>query len=148
MNIELINVEKIKCSKTRSLIRRSVEKGQQVLAGYTWKDRVRKGYFTDTKFAPAEVCTILLLTKKEIVVDIKGFWSFRKLVGFTFFGSLILWIKRRFFKKIDEAEVFGFIMHDSCHYLGFKHEKRKTRKTSVPYQIGYMSEDCFREMYE
>lgn len=161
MKIEVVSIDNIKCSKKRALIRRAMHNGQAVLSSYKWKDRIRQAKFEhpyayDKKFSSSEICTYILTGKdgknapadSTLQIDITGYWSFKKVVGYTFLGSLKSWINRRVLRRMDEADVFGHVLHEAMHRYGFSHPKRKNRRLTVPYQVGRISEDCYRETYE
>lgn len=58
--------------------------------------------------------------------------------GYTSPGVNRIWIKKSYLERASVAQVAGTIFHEWLHKIGFKHDKKPTRRRpySVPYAIG------------
>lgn len=61
-------------------------------------------------------------------------WS--KVVGYTFFNAVTIWVNRRFFG--DACSIASNLLHESTHQLGFGHAR--SWATTVPYQANRIVE--------
>lgn len=68
------------------------------------------------------------------VVLYRKSWS--KVVGYTFFDSLSIWVNRKFFG--GPCSIASNLLHESSHQLGFGHAS--TWATSVPYVMNKIVE--------
>ena len=50
-------------------------------------------------------------------------------------------VSDKFFKRFNEADIVGNVIHEYCHNIGFGHNVKNnpTRQYTVPYAIGYIA---------
>ena len=68
-----------------------------------------------------------------------NFWS--GVIGYTYRNTVKTWINAKFFNRFEIAEVFGNVLHEALHNMGFQHLIKKTMRKTVPYIIGYIGRD-------
>jgi hypothetical protein len=74
----------------------------------------------------------------DIDVQVKMYYSWRNVVGYTYPNSPWTYINQKFFRRWDAKYIATNIIHEACHNMGFTHSRRyhSRRKYSVPYAIG------------
>jgi hypothetical protein len=78
----------------------------------------------------------------EIDVSIIVYYSFKKVVGYTYASTPITWINRKFLFSFKGLKFASNMMHEYMHKLGFGHDfwPTKRRPFSVPYQMNRIIE--------
>ena len=82
---------------------------------------------------------------REIDVFITMYYKNNKTVGYTFPSVKDTWVNSKFFNSYEPADIGCNLIHEWLHKLGFNHASAKEH-TSVPYAVGYLVEECIREM--
>jgi len=62
-------------------------------------------------------------------------------IGYTYPSSIWQWIYSRIFREYGPETVAGNLAHEWVHKLGFSHKKKKRKKHTPPYAIGYYVRD-------
>lgn len=134
-------------------IRTALKMGEEVLDSDIWLLKISSLKFKGTKKTGADVAHLILSgadaggVDRDIDIEIEGFFSWKGTVGYTYLKALKTYINRRFLRKFDYSEVFGHIMHELMHRLGFAHQDNVSKKDDVAYQVGYASRAAFKEYF-
>lgn len=119
-----------------------------------------KNKFLETKLSSTEGLTNLQIYEKlmsgydefnkevdrDIDVSVEMYYKNNKVVGYTYPTTHKTFLNRKFFKSFDTADVACNLVHEYLHKVGFDHKSAKEH-TSVPYAIGYLVEECIRELW-
>lgn len=119
-----------------------------------------KNKFLETKLSSTEGLTNLEIYEKlmsgydefnkevdrDIDVSVEMYYKNNKVVGYTYPTTHKTFLNRKFFKSFDTADVACNLVHEYLHKVGFDHKSAKEH-TSVPYAIGYLVEECIRELW-
>ena len=81
----------------------------------------------------------------EVDVFITMYYKNNSTVGYTFPSVKDTWVNSKFFNSYEPADIGCNLIHEWLHKLGFNHASAKEH-TSVPYAVGYLVEECIREM--
>jgi hypothetical protein len=79
-----------------------------------------------------------------IQINLEGYFSFNRVVGWTNLYSWKSYINKRFLRKFDSASILGNIIHEAMHRMGYTH--MGVWKTSVPYTYGNKVAQVYREL--
>jgi hypothetical protein len=84
----------------------------------------------------------------EIDIDVIMYYRWNNVIGYTYPNTLRTWINRRFFKKYSAVDIACNLMHEWMHKVGFDHDyyNTKQRPYSVPYAVGYMIQQLYKEV--
>ena len=83
---------------------------------------------------------------RSIDVYVEMYYKNNKVVGWTTPSSERTYLNRKFFQNFDTADIACNLVHEYLHKVGFDHNSAKEH-TSVPYAIGYLVEECIRELW-
>lgn len=130
--------------------------GGRVLNSTIWSSRIlTQNYYQKRGFSNSQILDMLKEARDingvkdyVITINLEGFMSWSSTVGYTNVYGVKTFINRRFLDKFDDAEIFGHLMHEYCHRLGFIHKAFPNKRQSVPYLVGYASRDAFREYFK
>ncbi len=91
---------------------------------------------------PEEVVDHLISEKP--VIELEMYYSWKKVVGYTYPSSKRIWMNRRFHNKMSVCARAGNIGHERSHKLNYDHtfNKTKYRYLSVPYSINAAFKVC------
>jgi hypothetical protein len=83
-------------------------------------------------------------TKRDFDIRISTtfYYSFKKVVGYTYPTTWLTWINRNVFKGFDLGDIAGNQMHEALHNIGFGHPG--TDRGSVTYMMGYLVRDSIK----
>ena len=84
---------------------------------------------------------------RDIDVYVEMYFKNNRVVGYTKPSINKTYLNRKFFRSFDAADVACNLVHEYLHKVGFDHYSAKEH-SSVPYAIGYLVEDCIREMWK
>jgi len=135
-------------------IRTALKMGEEVLSSENFANRILALKFKGTTKKPSDVLGLILSGsdngKADEVIDIniEGFFKWNSTVGYTYLHAAKTYINRRFLRKFTHAEVFGHIMHELMHRMGFAHKDSVDRKFDVAYLVGYASRNAFEAYYK
>lgn len=82
-------------------------------------------------------------------LNLRMYWApFSKVIGYTTPDSDTVNNNRKYFKRMNIAELAGHYFHEWLHKVGFDHEFNYTaqRPYSVPYAVGTIIEEIAREL--
>lgn len=136
-------------------IKNAMKNGEAILNNPDYRAKLMALHFSQTKgFSNSEICDKIMSgadgpnnTKDNILdVSLTGFHEKSSTIGWTTVNGTMQYINTYFLDQFTEGEVFGHILHEYCHRLGFIH--RWTDHKSVPYQVGYASRDFYKEFYK
>lgn len=83
----------------------------------------------------------------DIDVYVEMYYKNNKVVGYTTPSINKTYLNRKYFTGYDAADVACNLVHEYLHKVKFDH-KSASEHTSVPYAIGYLVEECIREMWK
>lgn len=135
-------------------VTKALKKGEPVLMSQLLKNKIIKGSYRENRGYSAEQIYDLILAGgdgpgnvKDGVIDIYliGYYEDSSTIGWTTVNGTYTYINTKFLDTFEDYEVFGNIMHEYMHRLGFVHH---IHAESVPYSIGYSCRDAFKEYYE
>ena len=84
---------------------------------------------------------------RDIDVQITMYYSYKRVVGYTYPSTWATWINRKFFRNFTEAEIAANVFHEDWHNKGLGH-KRASDHMSVPYAGGHLVRDMIRNGYD
>lgn len=84
----------------------------------------------------------------ELDVEVEFYYAATSTVGYTYGNSRRIWVNTKFFDKYTPPYVADNLMHEWLHKLGYKHSSayNTCRQYSVPYAIGYITEDIAKTL--
>lgn len=125
-------------------ITRSCLMGTDVLNWVEWENKIKGTQFKESKGMDGEQ-VLKLFQSKDVTITLEGYYEKSKVIGWTTLYGVKTHINTKFVDTFNEAEIFGNLIHEWCHILGFAHKsflwvnKHKT----VPYRMGYITRDYF-----
>lgn len=154
MKIMIHGLTKLNAAEKNKIIR-SLKKGEAVIDSPVWFNAISGLRFTGTSKTGTEIAKMIRSGEdykpygKDGVIDIEieGFYKNSSTVGYTYLNRLKTYINRKFLRQFTEDEVFGHIMHELMHRMGFSHDSSTDKKSDVAYLVGYASRDAFEEYY-
>lgn len=155
MKIKIIGLNNFD-EKEVSAIRNSVMRGEPVINSDIFKKMVLAGSYTENRnMSRFEIYEMIMggtiihsLPQGEMQLDITGYKENSSSIGYTNMYGLKTYFNRVFLDKYNESEIFHNIVHEYCHTLGFYHREWWHKSKSVPYKVGYMVLDAYKQFYE
>lgn len=141
--------------KQQVKIKEALKGGEPVLDSVIWEAKVLRAVFTETRGYTNKQIVDMVRSgahdggRADQVIDINiiGFYKLNNVVGYTYLGSLKQWINRKFLDRYSHADIFHHVMHETMHRCHrFVHTK--VHATSVPYKVGYLSAEAYKEFYK
>lgn len=101
----------------------------------------RKLNMTNEK-SNAEVVKSLL--EANVVVDIRTYYTFKRVLGYTIPGKNKIWINRKYMLSWNQCDLASLLGHESSHKIGYGHGyyHTKDRPFTVPYSINAAFKVC------
>ena len=158
MEIKIIGMYELN-QKEQDAIKDAVELGIPVLNSNVFKLAIIYSTFRENKGYSSKQIYEMIMNggdqhldgtfplDQTMDLDITGFWSASKTIGYTNLRGIKTYINRSFLQRFDASEIFGHIIHEYCHKLDFAHRSWFGRQKSVPYVCGYKARDAFKEFY-
>lgn len=89
-----------------------------------------------------EVVQSLLAAK--VVVDIRTYYTMKRVLGYTIPGKNKIWINRKYMLTWNQCDLASLLGHESSHKIGYGHSyyATKERPFSVPYSINAAFKQC------
>lgn len=82
---------------------------------------------------------------KDIDVDLSFYYSWKKVVGYTYPSTIKTWFNRKMKAYFDPADLSGNIAHEYLHNCGFDH--LNSLYDTITYVFGYAVRDFIRANY-
>jgi len=129
--------------------------GELVLNSWDFRMKMVSTTFTENNNMTGKqiwelICTgqDLFNTKEDHDIDVfvtmyDNFWT--GTIGYTFPNTFKTWFNNKFFRKFDEAEILGNVIHEAMHNIGFGHNDYENRMTSVPYKVGHIATELAKK---
>ncbi len=70
------------------------------------------------------------------------YYSMKNVVGYTYPSTWWTWTNRKYFKKFDDGEIAGHVVHEYLHNMGLSHPNMFS---SLTYQFGYLVRDMINK---
>lgn len=140
--------------KQQLKIRKALKEGEAVLDSEIWASKIRNAKFTEAKGFNGQQIVDMIRSGSHnggpadsvLDINIEGFYKRNNVVGYTYLGSTWQWINRRFLDRYSSVDIFEHILHELMHRsFGFVHTKNHA--TSIPYTVGRLSGEAFKEYY-
>lgn len=133
---------------------KAVEFTEKVINSERFKSKLLKLKLTNTKrFTNQQIYDMMMtgaenlepIEDKEVDVFISMYYKNNRTVGYTYPSTRETWVNSKFFNLYEPADIGCNLIHEWLHKLGFDHSSA-SEHTSVPYAVGYLVEECIREM--
>ena len=153
MNIQIHNLLSLNATQREKIVT-AMKKGIILIDLPVWEQKVLSATFTETRgMTNAQIRDLIRsgadgkgkVADGDIDIDIRGYYSYRRVIGYTFLNDYRQWVNRRFLDRMAEHDLFGHIMHETLHRFGFAHTS--THASSVPYRIGNICRLAYLEHY-
>lgn len=71
-------------------------------------------------------------------------------LGYTYPNVKKIYLNRKFYSKMSDAQIAGNLIHEWTHKLGFDHDFDPTpgRNSTVPYAIGFIVENLYQKNFK
>ena len=154
MKIEVHGLENF-TDKEQEKFMKAMFLGELVLNSWDFRMKVCSTVFTENKGMSGKqiwelICSgqDLFNTKHDKDIDVfvtmyDNFWT--GTIGYTYPNTFKTWFNNKFFRRFDEAEILGNVLHEAMHNLGFNHTDQQNKLTSVPYKIGHLARDLAKQ---
>lgn len=141
-------------AKQQNKIRTALKDGEPVLDSEIWASKIRNASYTEARgFTGQQVVDMIRSGSHDggpsdqiIDVSFDSFYKYNNVVGHTFLGSAWQWINRRFLDRYSADSIFSHLMHELMH-RSFRFVHRGKHATSIPYRVGKLSGEAYREYY-
>lgn len=135
-------------------IKTALINGSEVLNSGIFEASMLDAKFTENKgMSSKEILELIRLGKDgkdktsdgDIDIHLTGYCKRSRTIGYTYLNHYRTWLNKYHLAKMSPDRIFGHILHEYCHRLGFRHEYEKS--TSVPYLVGKICKQSYKRYY-
>lgn len=158
MELQIVGLSNFSLNEQAKVID-ACKRGGAVVSSNLFKLAVMYAKMTETRGLSNQQIYDLILSGKDplkngsipadgiIQIDLKGYFAWNNVVGFTYLRSYRTYFNRKFLRRFEAPQVLAHILHETCHRLNFTHTNRFSWGTSVPYTIGRVTEKVWEEYF-
>jgi hypothetical protein len=120
----------------------SVLKTNETVAGSCFASFMLVRKFVNTEKNNEQVYQSLV--DANVVVDIRTYYTMKRVLGYTIPGKNKIWINRKYMLAWNHCDLASLLGHESSHKIGYSHSyyATKERPNSVPYSINAAFKQC------